>query len=254
MADRWRLLVMDPQQVADERTAWFASRAQETVERGRRLDAALARSLLVESWVEAPDLGAAAVIARIWAWYVTALSPDDIGQRLRQADFIPAGIKDQELLEGLVLPACVACRAKALPFAKWWKVDEIMLSLVAAQLRVAAASGRSDADLRVELRDQWDISNDPVVDAVIETARAPWEIDARPLPRTGLGVGGKESASRARGSLDAPRPRGNRTPGRRDQGHPALTAGGMAFREFARHVVCRDGGARTRGGGAPYAL
>ena len=116
-------------------------------------------------------VGKAALLAEILHEYTTALSANELTERLIASGLHPPGASLQELLDELVRPAFQALRLGRLPLAEWWSTAKLRLLVFTwyARWRVAEAGEEST---REELRERWGRSPE-AIEVIFDEALAP---------------------------------------------------------------------------------
>jgi CHAT domain-containing protein len=116
-------------------------------------------------------VGKAALLAEILGGYTTALSANELTQKLIASNLCPPGASPQELLDELVRPVFQALRLGRLPLAEWWSPETLHLLVFTwyARWRIAEAG---EGSAREELRQRWGRSPE-AIDVTVDEALLP---------------------------------------------------------------------------------
>ena len=116
-------------------------------------------------------VGKAALLAEVLREYTTALSANELTEKLIARGLCPPGAGRQEILGELIRPAFQALRLGRLPLAEWWSPETLRLLVFPWYVRWRIAEAGEDS-AREELRQRWSRSPEEI-DVTVDEALRP---------------------------------------------------------------------------------
>jgi CHAT domain-containing protein len=168
--ERWGRLLSQNDGV---RQRWIETLAS-SVASATRVDPSILDQL--DKHVSTPRLGSATACIYVATRYQACENPDSIKSSLNIDDF-NLRLTENELLDRLIVPCCLAFRNCRLPTTRWWDARRAFVTLLEFFVRERLQLSNAK-QVRRELESIWDIKSRAVQNSFLDGAALPLEIES----------------------------------------------------------------------------